>query len=108
MFVKKFILFIVSNVLLLLLCRFLILHTLRIHTVSIELELIVSLVIMYHGLIWFLMIPPFFFVLVDGGSGSDRNNSEPEPKGKSVPRRDALPKPTQQAPTSSLTPQNVW
>ncbi|MCY5962511.1 hypothetical protein OV760_29585, partial [Salmonella enterica subsp. enterica serovar 1,4,[5],12:i:-] len=32
--------------------------------------------------------------------------SEPEPKGKSVPRRDALPKPTQQAPTSSLTPQN--
>ncbi|XP_038882890.1 probable mediator of RNA polymerase II transcription subunit 26c [Benincasa hispida] len=42
----------------------------------------------------------------NGGSGSDRNNSEPEPKGKSVPRRDAPPKPAQPAPTSSLTPQN--
>ncbi|KAG6595110.1 putative mediator of RNA polymerase II transcription subunit 26c, partial [Cucurbita argyrosperma subsp. sororia] len=42
----------------------------------------------------------------NGSSGSDRNNSEPEPKGKPMPRRDAPPKPAQPASTSSLTPQN--
>lgn len=51
---------------------------------------------------------PFFSSCLDGSSGSDRNNSEPEPKGKPIPRRDAPPKQAQPTPMASLTPQNVW
>lgn len=59
----------------------------------------------------------FFFLIsfcnVDGSSGSDRNNSEPERKPKPVPRREAPPKPSTPSvsrPVSKSAPQsvNVW
>ncbi|KAL7205498.1 hypothetical protein ACSBR2_018437 [Camellia fascicularis] len=41
----------------------------------------------------------------NGSSGSDKNNSEPEPKAKVVPRRDAPPaKPTHSIPLAASAP----
>ncbi|KAF8411622.1 hypothetical protein HHK36_004179 [Tetracentron sinense] len=42
----------------------------------------------------------------NGSSGSDKNNSEFEPKGKVIPRREAPTKPTQSIPASSSAPPN--
>jgi hypothetical protein len=45
---------------------------------------------------------------VDGSSGSDRNNSEPERKPKLAPRNEALTKPIKKSvPASSSAPHNV-
>ena len=41
----------------------------------------------------------------DGSSGSDKNNLEPEPKPKVIPRKEVPP--PRAAPVSALTHQNV-
>ena len=45
----------------------------------------------------------------DGSSGSDRNNSEAEPKPKVIPRKEAPPKPaaSPSIPIHAASPQNV-
>ncbi|KAF7834188.1 putative mediator of RNA polymerase II transcription subunit 26c [Senna tora] len=43
----------------------------------------------------------------NGSSGSDRNDSEAEPKQKSIPRKEAPPKPLPSVPTPASAPQNV-
>ena len=42
----------------------------------------------------------------DGSSGSDKNNLEPKPKPKVIPRKEVPP--PRAAPVSALTHQNVW
>jgi hypothetical protein len=45
----------------------------------------------------------------DGSSGSDKNNSESEPKPKVIPRKEAPPRPAQSAAhVSAPAHQNVW
>lgn len=54
------------------------------------------------------MIPLTCFNLItDGSSGSDKNNSELEPKGKLIPRREAQPRATQSTPLTAFAPSNV-
>lgn len=56
-----------------------------------------------HSLFWDSLIYSSYFdhfdnfILVDGSSGSDRYNSEPERKSKPVPRREAPSRPIQQS-----------
>nr|CAN60620.1 hypothetical protein VITISV_006169 [Vitis vinifera] len=42
--------------------------------------------------------------LMDGSSGSDKNNAEPEPKVKAIPRKEVPTRPAQSAPVSSSFP----
>lgn len=90
-------------------CRFLILHTLQILKVSSESDSKLELnffffFVSFSFYVWGLIdlftskfcanVPSFS---IDGSSGSDKNNSEPERKPKSVPRKEAPPRPTQQS-----------
>jgi len=93
--------------------RFLILHTLPILTVSEE--SVSKLDLVYISLsfcLWLICcLFPFYLLMsyVDGSSGSDRNNSEPERKPKlAPPRNEALTKPIKKSvPASSSAPHNV-
>lgn len=81
-------------------CRFLILRTHQIHTVSIVFDSKFSAILclcipVCVGLICFLGH-------IDGSSGSERNNSEAEAKPKSIPRKEAPPKPSPSVPAPPL------
>lgn len=90
-------------------CRFLILRTRQIHIVSISIRfkssLLITVALLAFG--WYVLLSADN---TDGSSGSDRNNSEAEPKPKAIPRREAPPKPTRSPPVTTTHPsasQNV-
>uniref|UniRef100_A0A2P2LBQ2 Uncharacterized protein MANES_12G149500 n=1 Tax=Rhizophora mucronata TaxID=61149 RepID=A0A2P2LBQ2_RHIMU len=95
--------------------RFLIFHTLQIPTVSTESDskfvcsLFLSLLTFDQPLFFFYSI--FFSKvnsLVDGSSGSDKNNSESGRKQKTVPRREIPAKPARQSvPIAAPAPQSI-
>lgn len=56
-----------------------------------------------------VLLIDLLLLCTDGSSGSDRNNSESEPKPKAIPRKEAPPRPAQSAPASAASAhQNVW
>lgn len=78
----------------------------QILTVSIEANSkMIFCVICLFLILFFSLIPNG----IDGSSGSERNNSEPEQKPKSVPRREVVPKPSYRptAGSASAPPLNV-
>nr|GMC66450.1 probable mediator of RNA polymerase II transcription subunit 26C [Ipomoea batatas] len=83
--------------------RYLISGILQILEVSIKMESHSGSPITFNILFNFDQLVLYFFYL-DGSSSSDRNNSEPEQKPKSVPGNEAPPRPLQSAPKPASAP----